>query len=250
VIWVATVAGISYRVGYARRLSGLLTHTLPYTKPEGRKHEIDYNFDLVKLLGVKEETRELTWSVLHVEKEAIDHRLNQVGIARDQGIIVIHPDASSASKRWPKERFGQLAGRLAKESDKKVILVAGKGSESLTQAVARSANGDILDWGGQLNIRELAALIKRSALVISNDSGPMHIASAVGTPVIAIFGRTQPGLGSVRWGPVGKADRILQKDPGCNPCIPDPCPLNLECLTSLSVEEVLSVVQKQVATHG
>ena len=98
-------------------------------------------------------------------------------------------------------------------------------------------------------MRELAALFKRCEYVISNDSGPVHVSTAVGTPVVSIFGRKQPGLGATRWGPVGERDIVLQKDPGCDPCIPDPCPIQLECLESLSVGEVLAAARTLEVRH-
>ncbi|MBI2870085.1 MAG: glycosyltransferase family 9 protein [Candidatus Omnitrophica bacterium] len=249
-VWLAVLAGIPRRIGYARRLGRLLTHRLSYAKPEGKKHEVDYNFDLVRLLGVDRSSRELVWIVDPAEDEAMTRRLAEAGIAGEE-LIAVHPDASHVSKRWPLSKYVVLCMRLLAEGGvrRRLVLIAGPSGRHLTQAIAREAGERALDWGGRLNLRELGALLKRSSFLVSNDSGPVHIAGAVGTPVVAIFGRTQPGLSKVRWGPVGERDIILQNDPGCKPCIPDPCPIHLECLERLTVDEVMEACNRLMAKH-
>ena len=249
VIWVTTLAGIRHRVGYARRLGFLLTERLPYTKPEGKKHEVSYNFDLLRHVGIEGSTRKLSWTVLPSEEAAIARRLEEEGIGRGERLIAIHPDASAASKRWPAPKFIELCASLAQGGERRVILVAAEGGEGLTHQIASQLGSSVINWGGRLVLRELAALFKRCEYVISNDSGPVHVSTAVGTPVVSIFGRKLPGLGATRWGPVGERDIVLQKDPGCDPCIPDPCPIQLECLESLSVGEVLAAARTLEVRH-
>jgi heptosyltransferase II len=239
VIWIATLAGITHRVGYARRLGCFLTESLPYIKAEGQKHEVEYNFDLLKKIGVMEDATKLVWNVSSTEEEQIEKRLEGWGIEKQDQIIAVHPDASSPSKRWSVTKFIKLCNQLTEDSDKKVVLVAGSEGVHLTRQIVDQTKKGVLDLGGLLNLRELAALFKRCEWVISNDSGPVHISTAVGTPVVSIFGRKKKGLGPERWRPLGARDRVLQKDPGCEPCIPEPCPIQLECLESLSVQEVL-----------
>ena len=97
---------------------------------------------------------------------------------------------------------------------------------------------------GALNVTQLGALLKRSVLFISNDSGPVHVAAAVKTPVIALFGRNQPGLSPTRWGPLGPKDMIIHKDVGCKGiCLAHNCNRSFDCLSAISVEDVLKAVE-------
>ena len=93
------------------------------------------------------------------------------------------------------------------------------------------------------SLGELAALFKKASLVISNDSGPAHIASGVGVPVISIFGRNQPGLSPRRWGPLGRLDKYLHKDVGCIQCLAHNCKKEFACLKAISVEDVFSAAE-------
>jgi ADP-heptose:LPS heptosyltransferase len=95
-----------------------------------------------------------------------------------------------------------------------------------------------LNLAGRLSVAELAALLARCRLLVSNDSGPVHVAAAVGTPVIAIFGRNQRGLSPRRWRPLGEGHAVLHKDVGCVTCLAHECDIGFQCLTALGVEEV------------
>jgi ADP-heptose:LPS heptosyltransferase len=97
---------------------------------------------------------------------------------------------------------------------------------------------------GSLDVGQLAALLKKSKLFISNDSGPVHVAVAVKTPVVDIFGRSQSGLSPTRWGPTGPQDIVVHKDTGCKDlCLAHDCKKGFECLVAISVEEVLSAIK-------
>ena len=100
-----------------------------------------------------------------------------------------------------------------------------------------------LDLSGKTTVAELASLLKKCALFVSNDSGPVHVSSAVGTPVISIFGRKDPGLGPQRWGPVGKDDIIFHKETECTRCLAHNCSREFLCLSAVSEDEVLSEAQ-------
>ena len=90
-------------------------------------------------------------------------------------------------------------------------------------------------------------MLKRCRLLISNDSGPVHIAVAVGTPVVSIFGRLDPGLSPQRWGPVGPRDIVIHKDVGCKECLAHNCKIGFKCLEAISVDEVLSAAERLLA---
>ena len=152
--------------------------------------------------------------------------------------MAIHPSASCISKRWMPDRFAQVADRLAAERLVRICLVSGEPDAVYAEAVVRRMSYPAVNFAGALAVGELAALLRRCRLLISNDSGPVHVAAAVGTPVVDIFGRNQRGLSPQRWGPLGAGHVILHKEVGCVTCLAHNCDIGFLCLTSLSVEEV------------
>ena len=110
-------------------------------------------------------------------------------------------------------------------------------------AAYQGLKGKVINLAGKTSISQLTSILKRCALFISNDSGLVHIASAIGTPVISIFGRSQPGLSPKRWGPLGKRDRYLHKEVGCIQCLAHNCQKEFACLKAISVEDVLKVAE-------
>ena len=121
-------------------------------------------------------------------------------------------------------------------------MIGAEKDRSLAAKVQVAAGIPISDLTGRLSLGMLGALLKTSSLLISNDSGPVHIASAVGTPVISIFGRNQPGLSPVRWRPLGENARVVWKNVGCDPCLAHNCEIHFLCLDVISVEDVLTEV--------
>ena len=102
----------------------------------------------------------------------------------------------------------------------------------------------VVDFTGTFDLSQLASLFKRCCLVVSNDSGPVHLAVAVHTPVIAIFGRNQAGLSPERWGPLGPRDVIVHKKTQCDPCLAHACTRGFLCLEAVSVDEIFRHAQR------
>ena len=159
-------------------------------------------------------------------------------------LLAIHPSASCPSRIWPVERFSAVADWLVEHYNCRVVIVAAAQNSDNAGLVARNMRHPALNLAGMTNIAQLASLLKRCRLVISNDSGPVHIASAVGTPVIVIFGRKQKGLSPLRWGPVGRHDRIIHKDVGCIQCLAHNCTKEFACLKAISVDDVTAIADK------
>ena len=113
------------------------------------------------------------------------------------------PGASHGPKRWPPERFARVADHMAKSRDLKILLLGSEADRAVTGDVANAMEFPAVDWTGATDLAVLPAAVQRCALLVSNDSGPMHVATAVGTPVIGVFGATHPRLG---FAPVGPAD--------------------------------------------
>jgi heptosyltransferase-2 len=236
---ICFLAGIRERIGYDRKAPYFLTKTFAHTKQEGRKHEVEYNFDLLAPLGIFEASRDLYMPIKETSERFVEGFLKDIGLSEKDKIVAVNPAASCISRRWPLQKFAHLIDQLITTYDVKVLIVADTIHRFLSEEVVRLAHTNPLDCSGRFNLSELASLIKRCALFISNDSGPVHIAVAVGTPVVAIFGRNQPGLSLRRWGPLGKRDVVLHKETNCHPCLAHDCKSQFKCLEAITVEEVL-----------
>jgi heptosyltransferase-2 len=240
---ISYLAGIKQRIGYDNnKFSFLLTKRLKDTRIEGKRHEAQYCLDVLKEIGINSQDLQLFMPLKDSSEKWAEKILKENNIGAADILIAIHPDASCPSKRWPIERFSQLSNRLIEEKNFKVAIISGKKDSYIVKMVKRYLRYPVIDLSGQTSVSQLASLLKRARLLISNDSGPVHIASAVGTPVIAIFGRSQKGLSPVRWGPLGEKNIILHKDVHCKICLAHDCKMGFLCLSAISVREVLEAV--------
>ena len=238
------LAGIPLRIGYDRNMSWLLTRSLPHHKQRGEKHEIDYNFDLLQRAGIDTAGADRRPYMVTTEddKRMIDSLEKSLGIADD--IIAVHPGASCSSKRWPPERFALAADVISRKCGCEIVLVGGDETAEFSNAVISAMTRSAVDLTGMLRVGELAEFLSRCRMFISNDSGPVHIAVAVGTPVVSIFGRKDPGLSPVRWGPLGLSDEVLHRDAGCKKCLAHECEKGFLCLKAVIVEEVVAASER------
>ncbi len=240
----------TYKGGW-RRGEWLLTHRIP---AQENLHDVDQNLALLRTLGVNpgEVSRTPVFHLQDDDRKQADAWICQQGIERRK-LIGMHPGAGAAAslkhwqgdhKRWPRERFAELAGRLVKDMNCTVLLTGGPEEDELKAYVQQASRvpEHVLPLSGSLT--QTAALLARCRGMITNDSGLMHVAAAVGTPVIALFGPTQPG----RTAPVGSYHRIIRKDNPCSPCLKYPfesassrirCACNGMCLKDISVDEVM-----------
>ncbi len=201
-------SGIPIRVGYNRKWGFLLTHKMEDKKHLGQRHEIEYNLELVSLIGAGVKDRVLSLSIN--EKES-DDLLRNFNIRDYNNSVVLHPWTSDPVKQWPCERFRELAGRLIKEQGIPVIIIGGK--DELPKSIGFFSNmeGNLINLTGRTTLTQAAALLKRSKLLISGDSGPVHLACAAGTKVLAIFRNDIPGKSARRWGPWGEGHIVIEK---------------------------------------
>lgn len=217
---ITCLAGIPVRVGYNRKCGFLLTHKMRDEKYKGEKHEVDYNLDLVGLIGAQTTDKTLTLK--------IDQALG--GVYGLDDCVAIHPNTSDPVKQWPEKRFVQLCARLIGELGLKVAIVGGRDElEKSIRLFSHFASG-LINLTGRTNLAQLATALKKCRLLISGDSGPMHLACAAGTPVIAIFRSDLPGKTAKRWGPWGSGHIIIEKT-------------NLD---DISVDEVFNKVKEKL----
>ena len=220
--WNAFIARLPVRVGYDRKWGFLLTHKLKDTKHLGDRHEVDCNLELVGLIGAKTLDKTL--------KIKVDDNLFREFIG--QRIVAIHPFTSDPLKQWPVERFKELAQRIAREMKTKVVFV-GKVEDQGVPSLKDAGDG-IINMINKTSLMELAALLKRCSLLISCDSGPMHLAASVGTPVVALFRNDLPGKTARRWGPWGEGHTVIEKS----------------SLNDISVDEVIETVKSKIGVMG
>ncbi|TRZ95033.1 glycosyltransferase family 9 protein [bacterium] len=205
---ITYLAGIPVRVGYDRKWGFLLTHKMKDLKYLGLKHEVDYNLELVSLIQAT--TTDKTLSI-KIDDGIIKKTLEEYGLEGCDNCVALHPWASDPIKRWPARNFRRLAKMILKEKAIKLILVGGGENSAESRALFSGLGENFTDLTGKIPLLKLAALLKRCKLLISGDSGPMHLACAVGTPVVAIFRNDIPGKHPRRWGPWGNGNIIIAK---------------------------------------
>jgi ADP-heptose:LPS heptosyltransferase len=197
--------GIPKRVGWNRVWwSWALTDGLPYVKHEGRKHEAEYNLDLLRPLGV--EARRALRPSLAPDPEARLSLLKK--LPESFGLrpyALFHLSAYSSYLRWPAEKFAEAAREVEKRFGCMPVLI-GADAEDPAHAAFRELVPGCIDLSGKTSLAELAWLAKDARVLVTRDTGPSHIASGMGCPVVAVFARVEPIYGPVRWSPLG--DRV------------------------------------------
>jgi heptosyltransferase-2 len=258
--WLVWRAGIPERIGYARDGRGILL-TKAVTVPragEIPEQEQFYYLELVRRAGwanqINGET-EISLSVSRDASETAEQKLIAAGVrARAESAdnagrirVAIGAGASYGSaKCWLPERFAEVANRLMAESDAEIILFGTTGETAVSNAIVAGMKCPPIDLTGNTTIAELPALLSRCQLFIGNDSGAMHVASAVGLPVVAIFGPTDP-FGTA---PVTPKCTIVQEKPYCSPCFLRRCPTDHRCMTRVTAESVTTAAREWIAGTG
>jgi heptosyltransferase-2 len=236
---LAFYSGIRRRIGYDRKHGFLLTDKIRHTKQLGEKHESEYALDLVRHLGIRVQDKDIFLALKPESETWAEELLDKQGIKKTDKLLAIHPGASCPSKIWPNERFAEVADRLIKKYGFKVLVIGGPKDTALGQAVIKHMHQPAIDISGRTSVSQLASILKKCSLFISNDSGPVHIASCVGIPVISIFGRSQKGLGPLRWGPTGKKSKVVHKNVGCIECLAHNCVKEFACLKAITVDDII-----------
>ncbi|MFZ1984025.1 MAG: glycosyltransferase family 9 protein, partial [Desulfatitalea sp.] len=192
-------------------------------------HALERGLIMLKAAGVPCPTIEYRLPI------AADHRLkaNQVlsgkGIGSDQAFVAINPMAKWESKLWQQDKFARLADWVQTEFSLPVVFTGGPEDQAYINAIEGQMKTESANLSGQTDLMTLAALLQRATLMISTDTGPMHIAAAVGTPTVALFGPTAPW----RTGPYGQGHRVVQAVRDCQPCFKRRCPYPENCMASI-----------------
>jgi heptosyltransferase II len=269
------LAGIPQRIGYARPWRNFfLTQNVPLRvdavkmrkrsvaeikelvsqNPESRiqnpeipksAHQIFEYLNLVAALGANAESLAPQLFVMPEEIEAARKKFGLEKISTP--IFGLNPGAEyGPAKRWPLEKFIAAAREIQQRMNCVWLIFGGKGDAELARRIAAELHHSsfiIHDLAGQTSLRELMALMKLCRVVLTNDTGPMHVAAALGTPVVVPFGSTSPEL----TGPIFSANaKVLKSDAPCSPCFLRECPIDFRCMNGISVESVVETVLQTV----
>ncbi len=206
-VWLA---GIPMRVGYARKWGWLLTHRLPDEKALGERHEVEYNLDLIRALGLPVSVTPFQIPRFVIEEADVLQLIEQQGVQSSEPFLVVHPWTSNPVKQWPLDRYRRLIQEIVERLHMPVVLVGGQEERQRVTEVLPPGL-PVADLVGRVTLKQLAALLQHARALISNDSGPMHLATALGTPTIALFGTKDAATGPRRWGPWGDGHVVIWK---------------------------------------
>ncbi len=245
---LARLAGIRRRVGYDREGRGLLlTDKLLPARINGHyvpTPMIRYYNAIARYLGCRDVPEVPELFTTHEEESAVDERLAAEGVLPDQPVVVLNCGASfGPAKCWLPDRFAEVGDGLARRYDAAIMISCGPKETEIAHDVAArmKAKAGVLDQP-LLGLGPLKALIRRSALLVTNDTGPRHFANAFGTPVVTIFGPTHP-----EWTLTPRAtERSLRVDVDCGPCMKRVCPLDHRCMTRIGSDSVLAEAEKLI----
>jgi heptosyltransferase-2 len=237
---LATLSGIPYRIGYNTDSRGLfLTH--PLKIESAPLHQREAYLHIVRQMGVAVFARPPYIILTEVEIVAARRVLESSGICAGDFVVGISPGtAKGPAKAWLPGRFSAVADSLVETYRAKILLLGGPNDLSAGAAVLREMKSQPINFIGKLSLREMIAVISLCDLCITNDSGPVHIASALQIPQVAIYGPRPPSLSF----PGGPLDAMVYHAVNCSPCDFRVCPVNHHCMTGITVEEVLEKVRK------
>lgn len=225
---------------FANRLWNRSFTALFPVPPGNQRHTVEMHLDALRVIGIRVVNTKLTF---HSGAEAANSVARRLA-ARD--FILVHPTSRWMFKAWPAERMAELVNALIARGERVVLSAAPSAEERAYIAQLKPRlRGEYLDLSGQLTLKELGALVAAARLLIGVDSMPVHLASAVGTPVVVLFGPS----GDVEWGPWGVAHRIVTAPFPCRPCGNKGCGDGgvSDCLTAIPSAQVLSAVESLLA---
>ncbi|MGH7462792.1 MAG: lipopolysaccharide heptosyltransferase II, partial [Longimicrobiales bacterium] len=243
---MAWLTGCGRRVGFANAREGSpLFYTQKVEVPKTVMHAVDRYLLVAEALGAKRPAQPRFEFVDRPEdRQAVETILSRSGVASSLPWSAMNVSARWETKRWPPQHFAEAADRLSQAHALPVVFIGGSAERPESLAVISLMRTKAVDLTGQTPVGLLPILLRWAAVLVTNDSGPMHIAAAVGTPVVAMFGPTDPA----RTGPYGREHLVLSHAVECSPCFRRDCSraVTLECLTEVRPEQVVDAVQQQL----
>ena len=238
------LCGIKARIGTGyRAYQFLFNYKIYQHRKTIKKHELEYNLDMLAPFGVSFE-KILPKIYLSPEEENYSRQIyDDLNIKRDDLKIVIHSGSGGSSLNYPLEKFAILADKLIEELSAKIILTGNKKELMQSEKMKSLMKYQPFDLTGKTELRHLCSLLRGADLLISNSTGPMHIATAVGTPVVALFSPLYVASPK-RWGPYGEGNKVVMPPVGtCYKCELEKCS-KFNCMEKIDPNEIVSKVKK------
>ena len=234
------------RVGYAtdgRRW--MLTNSI---KPgEGSRHQLHYYLDLVKVLSASTDRPSIEIQATAEERANAQTLLSAEGIQTGAPFLTLNAGAAYGSaKRWHEDRFAKVADTLASEFGLQVALIGSEADRFIAELIRARMKAPAALLTGKTSLETLIGVLAESSLMITNDSGPMHIAAALGVPTVAIFGSTDETV----TGPMGARTRVVKHPVECSPCLLRECPIDHRCMNAVTVENVCNAARELMHAGG
>ncbi len=249
---LAVLSGIPTRIGYATDGRGwLLTQAIPPPVQPSLHHTRYYQQLVETMTHISSGNSTPTLSVPRQNQTDLEQRFPDIFSSSKTLLIGINPGSIYGSaKRWLPERFSELGDQLVQHiqakfpelSSVRCVLIGGKGEDVLGLAIANRMRTQPIVLSGKTTIQELLAVLQRFALLVTNDTGPMHLAQALGIPVVALFGPTNLEA----TGPAGEESCIIHEQVRCAPCLLRSCPIDHRCMTQISTDRVVKVVMENI----
>lgn len=239
-IWVA-LARSPRKIGYDRTREGsylVLNERLPPFNPDA--HAVWRYLHLAHYVGARRTSPRFRVPL----EEPHGTWLAPLWEHQPKPLVVLHPGARWPTKCWPEASFAALADHLIRECQARVVFTGSSGDRRQVARITAQMQTAALDLSGSTTLPELARLFQKAALAVTPDTGPMHLAAAVGTPVVALFGPTAPW----RTGPFGAGHQIVRLDLPCSPCFQRRCP-EPACMTGIGIEAVLIATQRILSSR-
>ncbi|MFH1189435.1 MAG: lipopolysaccharide heptosyltransferase II [Candidatus Omnitrophota bacterium] len=232
---IAYLAGIKERVGYpTKKRARVLTRVVD--EPAEELHKVEYFLNIARACGMDVRDASYEFFVRDEDRRFVKELLAKSGIGDKDFVIVLCPAGNWPPKRWPAENFARLADELAEKFGAKIVLAAAERDSKIVDEIRSVMAAGAVSASGKTGLKQLGALLERAGLVVANDTGPMHMAVAVGTKTIALFGPTSARL----TGPYGKGRyHVISGNGSCEvPCYDITCARN-DCMSAIKVEDVL-----------
>lgn len=243
---IGLMTGAPVRVGFnaEHRWRGLLYSAVAKPRPTDR-HRVDYDLCSLRALGLDPKPGTPAVHVSQAEEQVVETWLQEAGLLSSGTfpLVLLQPGARYSLKVWPHERFALLADRLADRFSCQILLGGDQREREIAEQVARNTRCAPKVVAGRFSLLQCASLMKRCALFVGNDGGAMHIAAAMGTPVVALFGPTYPQ----RWGPRGGPAQVIYKGFDCRACYHPTCLRGDDsCMQEITVDEVFAAASRML----
>jgi heptosyltransferase-2 len=240
-LWMARIP-VRIGTGY-RWYSFLFNKKIFEHRKTVEKHEAEYNLSLLQGLGcIVSSLPDIKIVISEQERKIASITRRSIGISESDRLVLLHPGSGSSARDWSPENFALLAAELKKRGFY-VVITGGKTETALVHVVAQNAGEGVKPFVSNLSLKEFAAFIQTAKLFVANSTGPLHIAAAVGIPVVGFFAPIRV-MSPKRWGPLTDKKAIFVPDPGqCSRCKGSKCRGN-DCMEQITVQQVLEAAVK------